>query len=40
MRYFETTFLEDADKFIAGLDTKTVKKILYNIDTNKRSEAF
>ncbi len=32
MRYFETRFLEDADKFIAGLDLKTAKKVLYNID--------
>jgi len=32
MRYFETKFLEEADKFIAGLDSKTVKKIFYNID--------
>lgn len=32
MKYFETRFLEDADKFIAGLDLKTVKNIFYNID--------
>lgn len=32
MKYFETRFLEEADKFIAGLDPKTVKKIFYNID--------
>ena len=32
MRYFETIFLEEADEFIAGLDRKTLKKILYNID--------
>lgn len=32
MRYFETRFLEEANEFIAGLDSKTVKKILYNID--------
>ncbi len=32
MRYFETKFLEEADKFISGLDLKTVKKIFYNID--------
>lgn len=32
MRYFETRFLEEANKFMAGLDAKTVKKILYNID--------
>jgi phage-related protein len=32
MRYFETKFLEEADEFIANLDLKTIKKILYNID--------
>ena len=32
MQYFQTRFLDEADKFIAGLDMKTVKKIFYNID--------
>jgi phage-related protein len=32
MRYFETRFLEEANEFIAGLDSKTIKKIFYNID--------
>jgi phage-related protein len=32
MRYFETRFLEEADKFISKLDSKTIKKIIYNID--------
>lgn len=32
MRYFETRFLEEADKFIAGLDPKAVRKIFFNID--------
>ncbi len=32
VRYFETQFLEPANKFIAGLDAKAIKKILYNID--------
>lgn len=32
MRFFETRFLEEADKFISQLDSKTIKKILYNID--------
>lgn len=32
MKYFETRFLEEANKFIACLDLKTVKKIFYNID--------
>lgn len=32
MRYFETLFLEEADAFIAGLQPKTRRKIIYNID--------
>jgi phage-related protein len=32
MRYFDTRFLEEANEFIAGLDSKTIKKIFYNID--------
>jgi len=32
VQYFETRFLEEADKFIAGLDAKAIKKVFYNID--------
>lgn len=32
MKYFETRFLEEASEFLGGLDIKTVKKVLYNID--------
>ena len=32
MRYFDTRFLDEADKFMADLKVKTVKKVLYNID--------
>jgi phage-related protein len=32
MQKFHTRFLEEADKFISELDTKTVKKIFYTID--------
>lgn len=32
MKYFETRFLEEADEFISRLDSKTIKKIFYNID--------
>jgi len=32
MRFFETIFLDDARKFIAGLDQKSIKKVIYNID--------
>lgn len=32
MKYFDTRFMEEANEFIAGLDTKTIKKIFYNVD--------
>jgi len=32
MRYFETKFLDEADEFIAKLDQKAARKIIYNID--------
>ena len=32
MRYFETRFLEEANEFIAELDSKAARKIFYNID--------
>ncbi len=32
MKYFETRFLEEAEKFIAKLDRKTIYKVFYNID--------
>lgn len=32
MRYFETRFLEEANDFISELDSKSIKKIFYNID--------
>lgn len=32
MHYFETRFLEEVDKFISQLDSKSIRKILYNID--------
>ena len=32
MRHFQTRFLEEAGKFIAGLDPKAVRKIFYKID--------
>ena len=32
MQYFETRFLDKAEKFVAGLDPKTIKKLFYNID--------
>ena len=32
MKYFETRFLEEADKFISKLDAKSIAKVLYNVD--------
>ncbi len=32
MQYFQTRFLEEAEKFIASLDQKTARKLFYNID--------
>ena len=32
MHFFHTIFLEEVEKFIAGLDIKTTKKVFYNID--------
>ncbi|ADQ82964.1 type II toxin-antitoxin system RelE/ParE family toxin [Riemerella anatipestifer] len=32
MQFFETRFLEEADKFISELDEKTARKLFYNID--------
>jgi hypothetical protein len=32
LRYFETRFLEEADEFLSKLDSKAIKKVLYNID--------
>jgi phage-related protein len=37
MRYFQTIFLEEAELFISGLEQKTIKKILYNIDLAEQS---
>ena len=37
MKYFETRFLEEVDKFISELDAKTVAKVLYNIDVAEQT---
>lgn len=31
MKYFETIFLEEVDKFLESLDEKTKKKVIFNI---------
>jgi phage-related protein len=38
MRYFETIFLEEAEDFVAALDRKTIKKVLYNIDIAEQTK--
>lgn len=37
MQYFQTRFLEEAEKYIAGLDSKTARKVFYNIDLSEQS---
>jgi phage-related protein len=37
LNYFQTRFLEEADKFIAGLDPKSARKVIYNIDLAEQS---
>ena len=32
MQFFQTRFLEEANRFIAELDIKTARKVFYNID--------
>jgi phage-related protein len=32
LKYFQTRFLDEADKFIAHLDPKAARKVFYNID--------
>jgi phage-related protein len=37
LQYFQTRFLEEANKFIAGLDIKAARKVIYNIDLAEQS---
>jgi phage-related protein len=37
MQYFETIFLEEADKFVFSLDAKTRKKIFYNVRISEQT---
>ena len=37
LQYFQKRFLEEADKFIAGLDPKAARKVFYNIDVAEQS---
>jgi phage-related protein len=38
MRYFETIFLDEAEDFVAALDIKIIKKVLYNIDIAEQTK--
>ena len=38
MRFFETRFLEEAIEFISSLDSKLIRKILYNIDLAEQTK--
>ncbi|SNR95866.1 Phage-related protein [Belliella buryatensis] len=38
MKYFETVFLKEAEDFVATLDVKTIKKVLYNIDIAEQTK--
>ncbi len=38
MRFFDTIFLEEAEDFVAALDIKTIKKVLYNIDIAEQTK--
>ena len=37
MQFFQTRFLEEADKFISNLDRKVARKVFYNIDLAEQS---
>lgn len=37
LKYFQTRFLEEADKFVADLDPKAIRKVFYNIDLAEQS---
>lgn len=37
MQYFQTRFLEEANKFLASLDIKAARKVIYNIDLAEQS---
>ena len=37
MQFFQTRFLEEANKFIASLNLKAANKIIYNIDLAEQS---
>ena len=37
MHYFQTRFLEEAEKFISQLDSKAVRKVFYNIDVAEQT---
>ncbi|MGM0582716.1 MAG: type II toxin-antitoxin system RelE/ParE family toxin [Bacteroidota bacterium] len=38
MKYFETIFLDEAEDFVATLDKKSIKKVLYNVDLAEQTK--
>jgi phage-related protein len=38
MRYFKTLFLKEASDFLQNLDTRTIRKIIYNIDLAQQTK--
>jgi len=37
LQYFQTRFLEEANKFLASLEIKAARKVIYNIDLAEQS---
>jgi hypothetical protein len=37
LQFFQTRFLEEAENFIAGLNPKAARKLIYNIDVAEQS---
>lgn len=37
MEYFQTRFLEEVELFISTLDSKTIKKVFYNIEVAQQT---
>jgi phage-related protein len=38
VRYFETQFLEEAEEFLSKLSSKTIRKVLYNIELSEQTK--
>ena len=38
MKYFETIFLDEAEDYVATLDKKSIKEVIYNIDLAEQTK--